>query len=146
MLSLGAMITGGRALLGAVNWPLLFYKVLAAGVMAALFGILCYREGVADTQLAQQTEATNQLRVEVQKHTIRLTEEVRARNTEVTTRLENMNRFMQNSAKLNAELSILRGEIHEVINSRPANDLCAPSDDELRFYEDLAERTGIRVR
>lgn len=134
------LLNGAKGFMAGINWPLTFYKLLAAGTLIVGFGLVCYREGKHDCQIAAATAQITTLetriiteRTEVKKALDRHTKDINSRLSLITTNSGVL-------AKMDSKLEELKGGLDAAINARPANDACAPSDAELQYYTELARQ------
>jgi hypothetical protein len=145
-LSLGGITGGVTKWASGFSWQLILFKFLACAAILVLVGVACYREGMHDAVHKQdQAQITLMTRNTETEHQF-IRDQLKTQQVEITKRLEVINPQAQEARQLRADMNIIRGRLDEAINKRPADPACAPSDDELRQYEEVAARTNANSR
>lgn len=143
---LAGLIGKGKLALGGVNWVLFAYKFVAYAMLLIMIGIVAYREGKHDCQEAASTAKITILEkqaVETREIVIR---ELDKKEKVLLERLAKLQASSLESVKMQVELQQIREKLNDAINARPGNAVCAPTDDELRQYDEIAKRTRNKTK
>lgn len=136
------LLTGARTFAAGVNWPMMFYKLVAVATAALLFGIICYREGKHDCQIETQNHKITVLETEIITERREVKAALNKHTKDINERLGVITKNSGLLAELDSKLEQLKGGLNEAINTRPANDACAPSDAELQYYTEIARQAN----
>lgn len=124
-----------------VNWQLLLFKFTAAAAILIISLTMAYREGKADCKLEKAEQTITLITQQQAKEREFIREQLKVQTVEIQSRLKVINTQSREAQELRSELRVIGGKLNEAINARPANPACAPSDGELRQYEEIAKRT-----
>lgn len=140
---LSTLGAGAAKWASGINLTALFYKLLVYLGLVVLIATVSYREGKHDCEQTQLTSQISILEKQVITERETVIKELKIQQSDLVKRLEVISTNSKQAAQLGLELARIKGDLHEAINSRPANAACAPSASELLQYEELAKRTRI---
>lgn len=126
---------------GKFNLGTIAFKIGACVAILSLVSFMSYREGVNSCQESYLEDKVEQLGSEFQNEITRVEEEISNRQDRLLKRMEDVLTNSEESQKLRDDLRIIRGKLDEAIKERPASASCSPSDNELRYYDGIAEKT-----
>lgn len=124
-----------------ISWQLLFFKITACLALCLTIGLVSFREGKHRCEMDHAAALVTETQKEMVTERRIIREQIDKRAKEINDRLKQIGTQSEESVQLRSELIQIRGKLDEAINKRPANPVCAPSDDELRQYQEIAKRT-----
>lgn len=126
------------------NPTLAFYKFIAV-VLAIIVGVtVAYREGKRDCQQSALETEVETLTETVRTERETVIRELRTRESNILNRLSETQTDTIEYNNTIKQLRAIQGDLYEAIRARTGNAACAPSVQELRALDGLAERTKPR--
>lgn len=139
-------LLGARTFFKGINLTALFYKLAIYVALGVLLVTVSYREGKSNCEKSALSSQISILEERITTERTTIIKELDRRQAVLIKRLETITINSREAAKLKQELAVIRGDLHEAINQRPANEFCAPTRNELRLYEELAKRTRLPTK
>lgn len=126
------------------NPTLTFYKFLAVVLGLVIAITVAYREGKHDCQQSALEAEVETLTETVRTERETVIRELRTRENNILTRLSETQTDTIEYNNAIRQLREIQGDLYEATRARIGNAACAPSVQELRALDGLAERTKPR--
>lgn len=134
-------LTMVKGLLKGLNWQALLYKAGAYVLVAGTIATVSYREGKNACEIAARDKQIKDQAALVVQEREYIREALAEQQAALSRRLQTVDNQTKAGAQIKSDLQYILEQIDEEITKRSGRAGCSPTNDELRKYDRIAEKT-----